>query len=69
MISIRTAVVVAGFAAMGLTSAAEYLAHTAFADPDPVVTVGTGQDLSGKVIRLTQKARSLAADIDLSPWI
>lgn len=69
MISIRTALVVAAFVAMGLTSVAERLARTAQGDPETSVSVGTQQALPGKVLRLTQKTPAAQRAPDLSPWI
>ncbi len=69
MFSIRTALVVAAFVAMGLTSAAEYLARTAFADPEPFVTVGAEQVLPGKAFEWTRKAPVGRGELDISPWI
>ena len=69
MISIRTGLVVAGFVGMGLTSAAEYLAETVFADAEPFVAVDAVEAMPGKALRLTEKARALTADVDLVPWI
>lgn len=69
MFSIRTTLVVAGFVAMGLTSAAEYLADLAVADPDPFVTVDARHSLPGTVQRFTGKAADLAVSIGLAPWI
>ena len=69
MISIRTALVVAAFVAMGLTSVAERLSRTAAVDPETPVSVGTQQAAPGKVLRLTQKTPAARKAPDLSPWI
>lgn len=69
MISIRSALVLAAFVAMGLTTMAEHLARTAQATPDPTVTVDAGEAMPGKVLRLTQKTPAAPKEPDLSPWI
>ena len=69
MISIRTTLVVAAFVGMGLTSAAEYLARTVLADPEPFVTVGTEEAVPAKTLRLTQRAPVAPVVPDDSPWL
>ena len=69
MISIRTALVAAAFAAMALTSVAEHLADEAAAKSDPVMSEGIEEAMPAKGLRLTQKIQRGPAEIDLSPWI
>ena len=61
MISIRTGLVVAGFVGMGLTSAAEYLAETVFADPDSFEAVDAVEAMPGKALRLTENSQAVPA--------
>ena len=69
MISIRTALVAAAFAAMGLTSVAEHFAEKATAQADPTLSVEIEEAMPAKAIRLAQKIQRAPVDPDLSPWI
>ena len=69
MISIRTTLVLAAFAAMWLTSVAEHFAERATAQADPAMSVEIEEAMPAKAIRLAQKIQRTPADAELSPWI